>query len=310
MFASVLLLGAAQLNQIVVPLGKAPRVIEQPKAPIETAGPLFAAKCKDWDDYDKPAPPVRIFGNTYLVGTCGISAILISGSQGHILIDGGTEKDADLIAGNIQSLGFKLRDVKILLTSHEHFDHVGGIARLQQLTGAELITSAAAAGVLNTGAPSADDPQAGINPPFPPAHVERIVKDGEMVRLGDNVLIAAATPGHTPGALTWHWGSCDGGVCRQIVYADSLTPVSRDDYRFSDHPANVAAYRQSLAKVAQLDCDILLTPHPAGSRMIERMAGRVPLENRDACRDYAAALTKQLDERLAKEAAGREASKP
>jgi metallo-beta-lactamase class B len=302
MFASLAFLAAAQ--QIVVPLGH-PRVIEQPKAPIETAGPLFASKCKDWDDYDKPAPPVRIFGNTYLVGTCGISAILISGSQGHILIDGGTEKGADLIAANIQRLGFKLSDVKIILTSHEHFDHVGGIARLQQLTGAQLLTSAAAAGVLNTGAASADDPQAGINPTFPAAHVDRVVKDGEMVRLGDNVLIAAATPGHTPGALTWHWGSCQGGVCRQIVYADSLTPVSRDNYRFSDRPAYVAAFRQSLAKVAALDCDILLSPHPAASKMIDRMVGRLPLENRNACKDYAADLSKQLDERLAKEAAGK-----
>jgi metallo-beta-lactamase class B len=126
-----------------------------------------------------------------------------------------------------------------------------------------------------------------------------------MVRLGDNVLIAAATPGHTPGALTWHWGSCQGGVCRQIVYADSLTPVSRDNYRFSDRPAYVAAFRQSLAKVAALDCDILLSPHPAASKMIDRMVGRLPLENRNACKDYAADLSKQLDERLAKEAAGK-----
>ena len=69
--------------------------------------------------------------------------------------------------------------------------------------------------------------------PFPPARVDRVVQDGEMVRLGNLVLTAMATPGHTPGALSWRWGSCDGGVCRTIVYADSLTPVSRDDYRFT-----------------------------------------------------------------------------
>jgi metallo-beta-lactamase class B len=264
---------------------------------------VFAATCKDWDDYDKPAPPVRIFGNTYLVGTCGISAILITGKNGHILIDGGTEKGADLIAQNIQDLGFRLRDVKILLTSHEHFDHVGGIARLQQLTGAELITSTAAAGVLNSGVAGTGDPQQGMSPPFPAAHVDRVVHDGEMVRLGDNVLIAAATPGHTPGAITWHWGSCQGGVCRQIVYADSLTPVSRKDYRFSDHPEYLTAYRASIATVAALDCDILLTPHPSASGMIERLGLKAPLENREACKDYAAGLTKQLDERLAKEGA-------
>jgi metallo-beta-lactamase class B len=162
--------------------------------------------------------------------------------------------------------------------------------------------------VLNTGAAGAEDPQAGLSAPFPAAHVDRLIQDGEMLRLGNVVLTAVATPGHTPGALTWHWGSCDGGVCRQIVYADSLTPVSRDDYRFGDHPASLAAYRTSIAKVAALDCDILLTPHPSASDMVRRL-GRAQVENGNACRDYAASLSKKLDERLAREAAPPETPK-
>jgi metallo-beta-lactamase class B len=291
-------------QQIVIPLGH-PRQIEQPIAPIQTAGPAFAAACDGSDDWEKPAPPVRIHANTYLVGTCGISAILITGTAGDILIDGGTEKDADLIASNIRRLGFKLSDVKILLHSHEHFDHVGGLARLQQLTGAQLFASPASAKVLQTGVASADDPQAGMHKPFPAARVDRVIRDGEQVRLGNLVVTAVMTPGHTPGALTWHWGACDGGICRQIVYADSLTPISRDDYRFSDHAAYLTAYRASIAKVAALDCDILLTPHPSASDMVDRMIGREPLENANACKDYAARLTKQLDERLAKEASAK-----
>ena len=117
-----------------------------------------------------------------------------------------------------------------------------------------------------------------------------------------SMVTAVATPGHTHGALTWQWVSCDGGVCRKIVYADSLTPVSSTSYRFTDHPAIVAAFRASIAKVAALDCDILLTPHPSASDMIERLARGKPLLDSQACRDYAARLTKQLDERLAKEA--------
>jgi len=304
MFASVALAAAAQILPIVVPLGK-PQQIEQPRAPIETAGPLFASQCKDGDAYDKPAPPVRIFGNTYLVGTCGISSILIADPAGDILIDGGTEQDADLIAANIRKLGFRLNDIKYLLNSHEHYDHVGGLAKLQRLTGAQLITSPAAAAVLNRGTAARDDPQYGINPAFPAARVDRTVRDGEQIRLGNTVVVATATPGHTPGALTWHWGSCQGGVCRQIVYADSLTPVSSKSYRFSDHPAYLAAYRSSIAKVAALDCDILLTPHPSASHMIDRLALGKSLENPSACKDYAAGLTKQLDDRLAKEAAPR-----
>lgn len=300
MFASLAFLVAAQ--QIIIPLQKPPPQVERPVAPLETAGPAFAATCKDWDDWDKPAPPVRVHANTYLVGTCGISSILITGTAGHILIDGGTEAGADLIAQNIRRLGFRLADIKILLHSHEHNDHVGGIARLQQLTGARLFASAAAARVFATGAAGSGDPQAGMQKPFPAARVDRILRNGDTVRLGNLMLTPVATPGHTPGALTWHWVSCDGGVCRDIVYADSLSPVSRANYRFSDHPDYLAAYRASIAKVAALDCDILLTPHPSASGMVARL-GRAQLTDSKACRAYAASLTKQLDDRLAKETA-------
>src|SRR5215218_6215381 len=140
MFASLALwLAAAQSPVFTLPLGRPPKHIEQPRAPVEIAGPEFDAICDDNDDWDKPAPPVRIHANTYLVGTCGISAILITGTAGHILIDAGTEAGADLIADNIKRLGFRLKDVRYLLHSHEHLDHVGGMARLQQLTGAQLI---------------------------------------------------------------------------------------------------------------------------------------------------------------------------
>ena len=303
MFASGLLLALA-LQQITIPFGKPPQV-DRPRAPIETAGPVYYGTCKGVDDWDAPAPPVRIHGNTYLVGTCGISAILIAGDQGHILIDGGTEKGVDLIAANIRALGFRLQDVRILLQSHEHMDHVGGIGRLQQLTGAQVFASPDAAKVFATGTAGAGDPQAGMHKPFPTARVDRVVKDGELVRLGNLQLTAIATPGHTPGALSWTWGSCDGGVCRQIVYADSLSAISRDDYKFSAHPAYVAAFRAGIAKVAKADCEILLTPHPSASNMVERIGGKAPLVNVNACRDYAEAKTKDLDARLAKEAAAK-----
>jgi metallo-beta-lactamase class B len=301
MFVSLAFFLAAQ--QISIPLGNPPPHVEPPRAPIEVSGPLWADACKDSDDWDKPAPPVRIHANTYLVGTCGISSILIVGDRGDILIDGGPEEAADLIAANIRELGYSPRDIRIIVNSHEHFDHVGGIARLQQLSGAQVYASAAAAPVLRSGSPSADDPQAGILKPFPPVRVDHIVQDGEMVQLGNLTLFPVATPGHTAGALTWHWGACEGGICRQIVYADSLTPVSRDGYRFSDHPQVVANFRRSIAKVAALDCDILLTPHPSASNMPKRLLGTAPIFDPNACRTYAASLTQRLDERLAKEKA-------
>ena len=304
MFANLLipLLAAAQIS---IPLGKAPRVIEQPKAPIETAGPLWVSQCNgatDPDSWTKPAPPVRIHANTYLVGTCGISSILIVGDQGDILIDGGPEGAADLIAANVRQLGYRMRDIKFILNSHEHPDHIGGIARLQRLSGATIIASAPAAKVFESGVPNADDPQAGTLKPIPTASVGRVVRDGDEVRLGDLMLTAMATPGHTSGSLSWRWVSCDGGVCRTIVYADSLTPVSAPNYKFSDHPAYLAGFRASIAKIAASPCEILLTPHPDASDLPKRLALGQPLFNENGCKAYAARATRNLDDRLAKEA--------
>lgn len=298
-------LALPQILPLTVPLNKPRKAAEQARAPIERMGPRWAAACKGSEDWDKPAPPVRIHGNTYYVGTCGIASILITDPAGHILIDGGTELGADLIAANIRALGFKVGDIRFILHSHEHLDHVGGIAQLQKLSGATIIASAPAAKVFATGAAGAGDPQAGMHPPFPAATVGRIITDGGEVRLGDMMLQAIATPGHTPGALSWRWVSCDGGVCRTIVYADSLTPVSRDNYRFTDHPDVVAQYRSSIAKIATGECDILITPHPSASGLGERFGAGKPLLDEQGCKAYAASRTKLLDERLAKEAAGK-----
>ena len=300
MFVSLL----AVVQVITIPLQKPPPQVERQIAPIEITGPQLAAVCKDRDGWDDPAAPAEIFANTYYVGTCGISAILIAGKEGSILIDSGTDQGAALVAQNMRDLGFPLASVRILLHSHEHGDHVGGMGRLQRLTGAQLYASPTAARVFATGTATGDDPQVGLSKPFPTARIDRIIGDGEIVRLGNLWLTGLATPGHTPGAMSWHWVSCNGGVCRSIVYADSLSPVSRDDYRFSDHPAYLAAYRQSIARIAALDCDILLTPHPSASGMFQRFAAK-SMEDANACRDYAARLTKQLDERLAKEKAAK-----
>src|SRR5437764_5919295 len=116
MFAKAALALLAVAQGIFVPLGR-PRVIEQPRAPIESAGPRWAVACDGPTDPNKPAPPVRIHANTYLVGTCGLSSILIVGVQGDILIDGAGEQDADAIAGNIRALGYRVQDIRFILAS-------------------------------------------------------------------------------------------------------------------------------------------------------------------------------------------------
>lgn len=137
-------------------------------APVTSPSPTaWVENCADWDEWNKPGPPFRIFANSYYVGTCGITAILITGEEGHVPIEGGTEAGADSIAKNIEVLGFSLDDVKLLLHSHEHFDHVAGLAKLQELSGAQLLASPQAAPVLRTGIAASDDPQAGIHDAFP-----------------------------------------------------------------------------------------------------------------------------------------------
>ena len=177
---------------------------------------------------------------------------------------------------------------------------------LQQLTGAQVAAQNNAAAVLRSGVPGTGDPQFGILPKMAPVPVARVLKDGDKLRLGPIQLTAVETRGHTHGALSWQWVSCDGGVCRTIVYADSLSPVSSDTYRFSDRPNVVAAFRQGIAKVAALECDIVLTPHPSASNMAARFGGgAAALFDPAGCKNYAAAKVKGLDERLAKEAAAK-----
>lgn len=263
----------------------------------------FLATCTDWDDRDKPAPPFKVHGDTYYVGTCGISAILVTGSKGHVLIDTGTEQGAAVVLRNIRKLGFNVRDIKYLLHSHEHFEHVGGMSTLRAASGAWVLPSEAAGKVLRTGIVDQADPQAGKLPNMSPVEVYQTISDGGTIQLGSLVLSAFATPGETQGALTWQWQSCENGRCISIVYADSLSPESADGYRFSDHPDHLADYRVSIDRVADLDCDLLLTPHPSASNMIRRMAAG-SLEGMDQCMDFADGIANRLDERIEHEAMG------
>lgn len=278
-----------------------------PPAPPPATPAGWVAACKDWDDWDKAGPPFRIHGNSFYVGTCGIAAILVTSPAGHVLIDSGTEKGAGVIAANIRRLGFRLKDVKLLLHSHEHFDHVGGHAVIQRLTGATVAASAAAAPVLESGRDSPEDPQAGMHAAMAPVKVGRRLADGEVVRLGPIALTAHATPGHTPGALSWTWTSCAHGNrdCRRIALADSLSAVSAEAYRFSDHPAYLAAYRAGVARVAALPCDILITPHPSASDLRSRLAAGALAVPHGQCATYARTIGERLDERLEKEAKAR-----
>jgi metallo-beta-lactamase class B len=271
------------------------------------AGPPVTAildQCQDKDGWSDPAPPVRIFANVYDVGTCGIVVLLIASPEGHVLLDGATAEAAPLVAANIEALGFRLGDVEWIGTSHEHHDHVGGVAELQRLTGARLAARAEARRQLETGVLDPADPQAGLHDPFAAARVDRVLRDGERLLLGPLAITLHATPGHALGSTSWSWRSCDGEVCHHVAFADSVTAVSRDDYRFSDHPDYVAMFRRGMDAVEAIGCDLVVTPHPGASTLYERLAGDAPLSDENACRNYARFGRDNLEARLAREAAG------
>ena len=262
-------------------------------------------QCAGKNGWSDPAPPVRIFANVYNVGTCGIVVVLIAVPRGHILLDAATADAAPAVAANIQRLGFRLRDVRLIGASHEHLDHVGGVAELKRRTGATVMAMPAAFNPLETGVMLRRDPQSGSLPPFPGVRVGRMLRDGTLVQLGPLRLTGHATPGHAPGGTSWSWRSCQARRCVNIVYADSVSAVSADGYRFSDRPRYVAAFRNSLNRIARLPCGLLITPHPAASNLLERLEGQAPLIGPGQCRAYAQRGRKGLNERLATESAAR-----
>ena len=269
--------------------------------------PAFAAEpCAPCAAWNTPQMPFRVYGNTYYVGPHGLAAILVTSDQGHILIDGALADSAGLIADYVSALGFRLEDVKIILNTHAHYDHAGGIAELQRQTGAKVMASIPSIAEMVGGMATRDDPQAAIADHYPAVARATPIKDGETVTLGPLKLTAHFTPGHTPGGTTWTWTSCEGTACRNMVYADSLTAVSAPDFRFSADAALVAGFKKSFATVAALPCDILLTPHPEASALWDRLAKREAgakdaLATPGACRAYAETARMSFEKRLASE---------
>jgi metallo-beta-lactamase class B len=263
-------------------------------------------------EWTQPQKPFRIYGNTYYVGTKGLSAILVASPQGLVLIDAPMERNAPQIEANIKALGFRLADVKLILNTHAHFDHAGAIATLARDSGARVASSAAGAKALMLGGKDPEDPQYGEASPFAPVAKVTVVVDGEVVRVGDSAMTAHYTPGHTPGSTTWTWQACDAGRCLNLVYADSLSPISANGFHYTDdaaHPHRVEDFRHGIDTIAGLPCDILITPHSEPSdflvKVVRRDAGATPdpLIDAAACRTYAESGRAMLNARLAKERA-------
>ena len=257
-----------------------------------------------------PQAPIRVYGNSYLVGFAGLNVGLIDTGAGLILIDGALPQSVDALEANIRRLGFDPKRIRYILSTEPHYDHASGIAALVRDSGATVLAGVPAAKALRQGHSGDDDPQAAILLAYPPIANVRGMRDGEQVRLGNTVITARATPGHTLGSTSWSWRSCEGKRCLNMVFASSFNPISADDWRFTDpaHRAIVTGFRHSFAVMRRLPCDVLLTPHPEQSggdvkyaRLAERRTPN-PFIDAGACRAYADKHAALLDARLAKEA--------
>ncbi|WP_223464439.1 subclass B3 metallo-beta-lactamase [Massilia soli] len=260
-----------------------------------------------WND---PQKPFNVSGNTWYVGTKELSAILITSPQGHVLLDGAVPASAPFIEKNIRELGFKVEDIKLILNSHAHIDHAGGIAALQRASGALVAASAHGAQVLGDGTIGKDDPQftAENADHFPKVAHVKVLSDGEVLTVGPISVTAHMTPGHTPGSASYSWTSCDGARCLDVVYADSLTAISLGDYRYlggKGAPDVSKRFQASIDKIGALKCDVLLTTHPGASGMMEKLAAKTPAQNTfindAACRELASRANAGLATRLATE---------
>ena len=261
---------------VVFVAGLCPEGFAQGQSPAKSAGsgvsanrPAVVPVSQDltaarrmFESWRKPVPPRRLIGNIHYIGLGGVCSFLITTPEGHILLDTCFEDSVPQICRNVEALGFKVRDIKLILSSHAHSDHTAGHAAMQKATGAKIVASAADAHLLETG--GADDFS-----PFPkelmaytPVKADRIVKDGERVSLGGVILTANLTPGHTKGATSWSMEVTEGGKTHHVVFSSSLSIVAPTLLVGNPkYPMIAEDFTETFKKLKALPCDVYFGPH-------------------------------------------------
>jgi len=257
------------------------------------------------DEWNRPIEPFRIAGNLFYVGGSDLTSYLIQTPQGLILLDGGTTQLGPVIEKHIEQLGFKVSDIRILLNSHAHTDHAGGLAYLKKISGAKMVASEGDRPLLERW--GRGDPQFGDSLIFPPGvHVDQIIHDGENIELGGVVMRAVLTPGHTPGCTTWTMTVTEGGKKYNVVFLCSTSVP--DSYRLVNnkgYPQIAADYEHSFARLKHLPCDIFLGAHGTFFHLREKYArlragARTnPFIDPDGFRWFVAASEREFQQKLA-----------
>ena len=225
---------------------------------------VTAARADDWPPaaWSKPVKPYRVVGNIYYVGSEGLSSYLIASSEGHVLLDAGMSAEgARLVERNIVALGFKLSDVKILINTHAHYDHAGGLAQLKADTGAKLYASSQDRPALEKGRHFGDNDNDNGLTAFPAVKVDRAISDGQTVKLGETQLKAYLTPGHTIGGTTWTTTVTERGRPLKVVFFNSISVAGNALVGNRTYPKIVADYRSTFAKLKALPADVFLPAH-------------------------------------------------
>jgi metallo-beta-lactamase class B len=278
-------------------------------AQAQTVKDFLAAVTKKWT---APFEPFQLIGNIYYVGTDGIAAYIIKTSQGLILLDTALPESTGMIKANIAKLGFKLGDIKVILNSHAHFDHTGGLAEIKQDTGAQLVGGERDKPLLEGGYYPGDEKNADLA--FPPVKVDCTVKEGDKVTLGDTTLSAHSMPGHTPGCTSWEMTVRDAGQDRDVLFFCSGTVALNKLVGRPTYPGIVDDYRSTFAKAKAMKVDVLLGPHPEVYGMQEKRAQMKdgapnPFVKPGELQTYVAGLEQDFDKQLAKQTAALEKGK-
>jgi metallo-beta-lactamase class B len=269
------------------------------------------------EEWSRPTEPFRVVGTVHYVGTAELGAYLITSSEGHILIDGGLPSSAVPIEASIRKLGLDPKEIRILLTTQAHFDHVGSMAYFKKLSGARVEVMDGDVPALESGGKTdyLFGPDAKFH--FEPVKVDRVLKDGDVVTLGGATLKAVRTPGHTPGSTTWTMTADEHGKKYTVVFAASagINPGTRLVTNPS-YPGIADDYAYTLKTLAAMTPDIFLGSHTGFFKMEDKRTALFmkktphPFVDAEGWRTYVASRQKAFDEYVAKEKAAVVAPSP
>ena len=267
---------------------------------------VAAQEAADWTN---PFPPYRIIGNLYYVGSQGLAAYLITTPQGNILINSNLEKSVPMIRESVEKLGFHFSDTKILLISHAHWDHCSGSAAVKELTGAKYMVMDADVAEIEAGGKGNFQYGDVLETRYQPVKVDRVLHDGDEVRLGGTVLVAHLTPGHTKGTTTWTMKVADEGKSYDVVIIGS--PNVNAGYKLVKnelYPQIASDYERMFRVLKSLPCDVFLGAHGNYYGMEAKYArmkggGANPFIDPEGYKSYVAEREATFRAELAKQAA-------